>query len=108
MDQEHIFPGDLFQSFNVGWDVRQEFTPSLGALDSVELLFNSGIFDPAPEAGSLSVLIRSGGFDGEVIWASQSVSLAAGFRGGSHVPPSPAYSLGAGREIRLSTDRCCA
>lgn len=47
VDQENYGSNNVFDSFNLRFDVQQEFTPSLSSLDSVELLFNAGLGDPS-------------------------------------------------------------
>ena len=64
---------------NLRYDPRQEFTPSLSALDSVVL--SVGRFATTSPGGTLAVSIRQGGIDGPVIGTSDSVSLPAFFRG---------------------------
>lgn len=79
VDQAHIpLPGsDAW--LNIVADERQEFTPSLNQLDTVELLINGRFL--APVSGSFAVVIRKQAFDGEILASSAGTSLPARFEG---------------------------
>jgi hypothetical protein len=80
VDQEH-WPAFINAGFNSTL-VRQEFTPSLSALDTVQLSIGQSIVAPLTvSSGLAAVLIREGGANGPVIAESSSIHLPELFHG---------------------------
>jgi hypothetical protein len=79
VDQEHVIASDNhYSAFNVRFDVRQEFTPTLDEVDTVELVIGYPVF---PTATSAAVAIREGGVNGEIIGTSVAQELPAFYSG---------------------------
>jgi hypothetical protein len=84
VDQDHFHAIEPSASFNLSLGLQQEFTPTLGALDSVQLLFNASTIDPIPlipQGATLAVAIRQGGVDGGIIGTSMPLNVPGGFSG---------------------------
>ena len=62
-------------------DLRQEFTPTLDRMDSLELFINLDGAPLSPTGGSVALEIRQGGFDGSITATSPEVHLGAFFQG---------------------------
>lgn len=105
------FPAPL-ASFNLRNDPRQEFTPSLDALDSVQLSLSLSPAVPVPRgSGTLAVAIRAGGVNGPIIGTSEPENFSlyrgiATFRFSQPVRlvPGNLYAL---QPIRLAGDIDC-
>jgi hypothetical protein len=79
VDQQHLIASDThYSAFNVRFDVRQEFTPTLNELDTVELFVGYPVF---PASVSAAVAVREGGVDGPVLGMSTPRELPASFSG---------------------------
>ena len=82
VDQLHLpNPAPDLTGWNIRLDLRQEFTPTLDRMDSLELFINLDGAPLSPTGGSLAIEIRQGGFDGTVIATSPEVQLGPFFQG---------------------------